>query len=63
MDVLDLIAAEKNAIYQGIKNYVLQHSGWKIVTAQVKQKRGIIEHVNYHKPRNGGKKQPSVPTG
>lgn len=30
MDVLDLIAAEKNAIYQGIKNYVLQHSGWKI---------------------------------
>lgn len=30
MDVLGLTAAEKNAAYQGIKDYVLEHSGWKV---------------------------------
>jgi len=50
MDELDLTAAESKATYEEIKEYVLEHTGLKVsclYTAQVKQKNGIIERVNY----------------
>ena len=64
MDELDLTVAEKKAIYDEIKAYVLEHSGLKVSSlyiAQVKQKCGIIERENYNKPKSEDAKQPQCP--
>jgi 23S rRNA (uracil1939-C5)-methyltransferase len=61
MDELDLTVAEKKATYQEIKDYVMEHSGFKVSSlhiAQVKQKCGIIERENYNKPKSEDAKQP-----
>ena len=64
MDELDLTNAEKKATYQEIKDYVLEHTGWKVSSlyiAQVKQKCGIIERKNYNEPKSEDVKQPQCP--
>lgn len=64
MDELDLTAAEKKAIYEEIKAYVLEHTSLKVshlYIAQVKQKCGIIERANYNKPKAEDAKQPQCP--
>lgn len=55
MDEMDLTAAEKKATYEEIKNYVLKQTGLKVSSlyiAQVKQKCGIIERINYNPPKS-----------
>jgi 23S rRNA (uracil1939-C5)-methyltransferase len=64
MDELDLTAAEKNATYEEIREYVFEHTGLKVshlYIAQVKQKYGIIERENYNKPKSENAKQPQCP--
>ena len=64
MDELDLTDAEKKATYQEIKYYVLEHSGLKVSSlyiAQIKQKCGIIERVNYNLPKSENSRQPKCP--
>ena len=64
MDELDVIAAEKKANYEEIKDYILEHTGLKVshlYIAQVKQKCGIIERENYNKPKSENTKQPQCP--
>ena len=64
MDELDVIAAEKKANYEEIKDYILEHTGLKVshlYIAQVKQKCGIIERENYNKPKSENAKQPQCP--
>ena len=61
MDELDLTAAESKATYEEIKKYVLEHTGLKVSNlyiAQVKQKCGIIERVNYNLPKSENSRQP-----
>ena len=64
MDELDLTAAESKATYEEIKDYVLEHSGLKVSSlyiAQVKQKCGIIERINYNPPKSENSRQPKCP--
>ena len=64
MDELDLTAAESKATYEEIKKYVLEHTGLKVSNlyiAQVKQKCGIIERVNYNLPKLENSRQPKCP--
>lgn len=64
MDELDLTAAESKATYERIKDYVLKHTGLKVSNlyiAQVKQKYGKIERVNYNLPKSENSKQPKCP--
>ena len=64
MDELDLTTAESKATYEEIKDYVLEHSGLKVSNlyiAQVKQKCGIIERVNYNLPKSENSGQPKCP--
>lgn len=64
MDELDLTAAESKATYEEIKEYVLEHTGLKVSSlyiAQVKQKCGIIERVNYNPPKSENSRQPKCP--
>ncbi|MCI8940795.1 MAG: 23S rRNA (uracil(1939)-C(5))-methyltransferase RlmD, partial [Dorea sp.] len=64
MDDLDLTASESKATYEEIKDYVLEHTGLKVSNlyiAQVKQKCGIIERVNYNLPKLGDSRQPKCP--
>lgn len=64
MDELDLTAAEKNATYEEIREYVFEHTGLKVshlYIAQVKQKYGIIERENYNKPKSENVRQPQCP--
>lgn len=64
MDELDLTAAESKATYEEIKGYVLSHTGLKVSNlyiAQVKQKCGVIERVNYNLPKSKNSKQPKCP--
>lgn len=64
MDELDLTAAESKATYEEIKDYVLEHTGFKVSSlyiAQVKQKCGIIERENYNKPKSEDARQPQCP--
>ena len=64
MDELDLTAAESKATYEEIKDYVLEHSGLKVSNlyiAQIKQKCGIIERVNYNLPKSENSRQPKYP--
>lgn len=60
LDELDLTTAESKATYEEIKDYVLEHSGLKVsnlYVAQVKQKCGIIERVNYNLSKSENAKQ------
>lgn len=64
MDELDLTAAESKATYEEIKKYVQEHTGLKVSNlyiAQVKQKCGIIERVNYNLPKSENSRQPKCP--
>ena len=64
MDELDLTAAESKATYEEIKKYVLEHTGLKVSNlyiAQVKQKCGIIERVNYNLPKSENSRQQKCP--
>lgn len=65
MDELDLIVAESKATYEEIKNYILAHRGLKVSSlyiAQVKEKCGIIERVNYNLSKSKNSKQPKCPS-
>ena len=64
MDELDLTAAESKATYEEIKDYVLEHTGLKVSSlyiAQVKEKCGIIERVNYNLPKSENSRQSKCP--
>ena len=64
MNELDLTAAESKATYEEIMDYVLKQSGLKVSNlyiAQVKQKCGIIERVNYNLPKSENSIQPKCP--
>ena len=64
MGELDATDAEKKATYPEIKEYVMEHYGYKtpsLYIAQVKQKCGIIERENYNKPKSEDAKQPQCP--
>ena len=64
MDELDLTAAESKATYEEIKDYVLEHTRLKVSSlyiAQVKEKCGIIERVNYNLPKSENSRQPKCP--
>ena len=64
MDELDLTVAESKATYEEIKDYVLEHTGLKVSSlyiAQVKEKCGIIERVNYNLPKSENSRQPKCP--
>lgn len=52
---------EKKAIYEEIKDYVLEHNGLKVSSlyiVQAKQKCGIIERQNYNKLKSEETKYP-----
>ena len=65
IDVEEMVQDKRGlATYGQIKDYVLERSGLKISSlyiAQVKQKHGIIERVNYNKPKSENAKQPQCP--
>ncbi len=64
MSEMDLTAAESKATYEEIKDYVLKHIGLKVSSlyiAQVKEKCGIIERVNYNQPKSENSRQPKCP--
>lgn len=65
MDEMDLTSAESKATYEEIKKYVAEHNdGMKVSNlyiAQVKAKYGIIERVNYNKPKSEDTRQPQCP--
>ncbi len=64
MDEMDLIVAEQKASYEEIKEYVLEHSGFKVSSlyiAQVKRKCGLIERQNYNKPKSEDAEQLQCP--
>ena len=60
----DITAAEKEATYQEIKDYVFEKHGVKVSSlyiAQVKEKLGIKERENYNLPKSSDSKQPQCP--
>ena len=64
IDELDLTAAESKATYEEIKDYVLEHTGLKVSSlyiAQIKEKCGIIERVNYNLSKSENSRQPKCP--
>lgn len=64
MEELDLTVAESKATYGEIRDYVLEHTGSKVswlYIAQVKEKYGIIERVNYNQPKSENSRQPKCP--
>ncbi len=64
MSEMDLTAAESKATYEEIKDYVLEHTGLKVSSlyiAQVKEKCGIIERVNYNLPKSENSRQSKCP--
>ena len=64
MSEMDLTAAESKATYEEIKDYVLEHTGLKVSSlyfAQIKEKCGIIERVNYNLPKSENSRQPKCP--
>ena len=64
MSEMDLTAAESKATYEEIKDYVLKHIGLKVSSlyiAQVKEKCGIIERVNYNQTKSENSRQPKCP--
>lgn len=64
LDEMDLTKAESKATYEEIREYVLEHTGLKVSNlyiAQVKQKYGIIERVNYNLLRTENFRLPKCP--
>lgn len=64
MDELDLTAAESKAVYEEIKDYVLEYMGLNVSSlyiAQIKKKCGIIERVNYNQLKSENYRQPKCP--
>ncbi len=64
MSEMDLTVAESKVTYKEIKEYVLEHTGLKVSSlyiAQVKEKCGIIERVNYKLPKLENSGQPKCP--
>lgn len=64
LDEMDLTKAESKATYEEIREYVLEHTGLKVSNlyiAQVKQKYGIIERVNYNLSRTENFRLPKYP--
>ena len=64
MSEMDLTAAESKATYEEIKDYVLGHTRLKVSSlyiAQVKEKCGIIERVNYNLPKSENSRQSKCP--
>ncbi len=64
MDELDLTSAESKATYEEIQEWVQEKYGFHVThlnIAQVKRKHGIIERVNYNKPKSPDSKQPGCP--
>ena len=64
MDELNLTSAEAKATYREIEEWVREKYGFHVTNlniAQVKQKHGIIERVNYNKPKSPDSKQPGCP--
>ena len=64
MGEIDLTATESKETYEKIKDYVLEHTGLKVSSlyiAQVKEKCGIIERVNYNLPKSENSRQPKCP--
>ena len=64
MGELDLMAAEKKATYQEIKDYVSAHSGLKVSSlyiSQIKRKCGLDVGDSYNKPKSEDAKQPQCP--
>ena len=64
MDELDLTVAESKATYEEIKDYVFKYTGLKVSSlyiAQIKEKCGIIERVNYNLPKSENSRQPKCP--
>ena len=60
----DITAAEKEATYQEIKDYIFEKHGVKVSSlyiAQIKEKVGIKDRENYNKPKNADTKQPLCP--
>lgn len=56
--------AESKATYEEIKDYVREHTGLKVsrlYIAQIKEKCGIIERVNYNLPKLEDSIQPKCP--
>ena len=50
-----MTVAESKATYEKIKDYVLSHTGLEvsnIYIAQIKQRCGILERVNYNQLKN-----------
>ncbi|MCF0120966.1 MAG: 23S rRNA (uracil(1939)-C(5))-methyltransferase RlmD [Oscillospiraceae bacterium] len=61
---LDITAAEKEATYQEIKDYILEKHGMKVSSlyiAQVKDKIGIKERINYNVSKNPDARKPQCP--
>lgn len=65
MDELDLTSSEAKATYEDIKKYVAENNDGMRVTnlyiAQMKQKHGIIERMNYNLPKSENPKQLKCP--
>ena len=64
LDEMDLTAAESKATYEELKAYVKEKTGLQVSNlyiAQVKQKFGIIERVNYNLPKSEDFRQPKCP--
>ena len=62
MDELDLTAAESEATYAELKQYVLDKYGLKVSSlniAQIKAKCGIDKRENYNKAKNENVKEPN----
>ncbi len=65
MSEMDLTAAESKATYEEIKDYVLEYTGLKVSSlyiAQVKEKYGIVERVNYNLPKSENFRQVKCPS-
>ena len=61
---MDITAAEQEATYREIKDYILEMHGVKVSSlyiAQIKEKYGIKERECYNKPKSDESKQPQCP--
>ena len=61
---MDITAAEQEATYREIKDYILEMHGVKVSSlyiAQIKEKYGIIERECYNKPKSENSLQPQCP--
>lgn len=64
LDEIDLTAAEEEATYEEIKDYVLKEHGLKVFSlyiSQGKRKCGIEVGENYNLPKSEDSRQPQCP--